>query len=132
MEALNFITTVPYSVLGYARPQNIGIVAFDVFFPKTYVDQAELEKHLKAPTGKFTIGLGQEKMAFCTDRIDSTAMALTTTKRLMDKTGVSPNEIGFLIVGTETPTDKSKSIKTSLMRLFGNNTDIEGKRSSVT
>lgn len=29
-------------------------------------------------------------------------------------------------VGTETLIDKSKSIKTTLMRLFGDNTDVEG------
>ena len=34
--------------------------------------------------------------------------------------------IGRLEVGTETLIDKSKSVKTSLMRLLGDNSDIEG------
>lgn len=32
------------------------------------VDQAELEKFDGVSTGKYTIGLGQTKMAFCDDR----------------------------------------------------------------
>lgn len=32
------------------------------------VDQTDLEKFDGAPTGKYTIGLGQTKMAFCDDR----------------------------------------------------------------
>lgn len=39
---------------------------------------------------------------------------------------LSANDIGFLCVGTETLTDKSKSVKTSLMTLFEKNCDIEG------
>ena len=37
---------------------NIGIHALEVYFPKTYVDQSELEVADKAPKGKFTVGLG--------------------------------------------------------------------------
>ena len=44
----------------------------------------------------------------------------------MEKAGINPAEIGRLEVGTETLIDKSKATKTSLMRLFGSNTDIEG------
>lgn len=39
---------------------------------------------------------------------------------------LSAKDIGFLCVGTETLTDKSKSVKTSLMKLFEENYDIEG------
>lgn len=118
---------IPVNLLGQSRAKNIGIMAFDAYFPKTYVDQEDLEVHLNASKGKYTIGLGQEKMAFCSDRIDVTSMALTTTQRLLTKTGILPKEIGFLMIGTETPVDKSKSMKTSLMQLFEKeNNDIEG------
>lgn len=33
-----------------------------------YVEQTELEKFDGVSTGKYTIGLGQTKMAFCDDR----------------------------------------------------------------
>lgn len=50
------------------------------------------------------------------------------TKRLLEKSGVSPKDVGFLMVGTETLLDKSKSIKTLLMQLFeeSGNHDVQG------
>jgi hypothetical protein len=35
---------------------------------KQYVEQSELEKFDGVAAGKYTIGLGQTKMAFCDDR----------------------------------------------------------------
>jgi hypothetical protein len=44
----------------------------------------------------------------------------------LEKYSISPSEIGRLEVGTETIIDKSKSVKSVLMSLFGTNTNIEG------
>ena len=94
--------------------------------------------------GKYTIGLGQTKMSFCDDREgmcmlllprsiqaltrpqDIYSFALTVTSNLLSKYKIDPNTIGRLEVGTETLLDKSKSVKSVLMQLFGNNTNIEG------
>lgn len=53
-------------------------------------------------------------------------MALTTVSSLLRKYNIDPNTVGRLEVGTETLLDKSKSCKTVLMQLFGNNTNVEG------
>jgi hydroxymethylglutaryl-CoA synthase len=53
-------------------------------------------------------------------------MALTVTSRLIKNYNIDVNSIGRLEVGTETILDKSKSVKTVLMQLFGDNTNIEG------
>lgn len=53
-------------------------------------------------------------------------MALTVLSNLIKKYDVDTNNIGRLEVGTETILDKSKSVKTILMQLFGDNTNIEG------
>lgn len=53
-------------------------------------------------------------------------MALTAVSSLLKKYKIDPNTIGRLEVGTETLLDKSKSCKSVLMQLFGENTDIEG------
>lgn len=45
---------------------------------------------------------------------------------LLEKYNIDPKSIGRLDVGTETIIDKSKSVKTVLMDLFSENTDIEG------
>lgn len=58
--------------------------------------------------------------------IDLYSMALTTVSSLLEKYKIDPNTIGRLEVGTETLLDKSKSCKSVLMQLFGENTDIEG------
>lgn len=111
--------------------------------------QSELETFLGVSAGKYTIGLGQQKMSFCDDRegehdtkyetpmfivricrltrrVDIYSMALTTVSSLLRKYSIDPNSIGRLEVGSETLLDKSKSCKSVLMQLFGENTDIEG------
>ncbi|CAD5122931.1 DgyrCDS11327 [Dimorphilus gyrociliatus] len=109
-------------------PVDVGILAVEIYFPCHYVDQAELEEFDGASTGKYTIGLGQTTMAFCTDREDVHSLCLTVVERLMEKHRISYTDIGRLEVGTETLVDKSKSVKTVLMQLFerSGNSDVEG------
>eukprot|EP00850_Spirogloea_muscicola_P003878 SM000016S01866 [mRNA] locus=s16:344893:348687:+ [translate_table: standard] len=110
------------------RPAHVGILAMEVYFPPTYVEQAELEAHDGVSSGKYTIGLGQTALAFCSDQEDVISMSLTVVQRLLEKTGVDPKSIGRIDVGSETVIDKSKSIKSTLMMLFqdSGNSDIEG------
>lgn len=57
---------------------------------------------------------------------DIYSLALTATSRLIKNYNIDTNTIGRLEVGTETILDKSKSVKSVLMQLFGDNTSIEG------
>jgi len=57
---------------------------------------------------------------------DIYSFALTATSNLLSKYNIDPNSIGRLEVGTETILDKSKSVKSVLMQLFGDNTNVEG------
>ncbi|XP_055916960.1 hydroxymethylglutaryl-CoA synthase 1 [Eupeodes corollae] len=109
-------------------PENVGILAIEVIFPSQYVDQTELEQFDGASAGKYTIGLGQSKMGFCSDREDVNSLCLTVVSRLLEKHHIKPSQIGRLEVGTETIIDKSKSVKSVLMQLFADQgaTDIEG------
>ncbi|WPK26763.1 hypothetical protein PUMCH_004124 [Australozyma saopauloensis] len=107
-------------------PQNVGIKALEVYIPSSFVNQEELEKFDGIPAGKYTIGLGQTNMAFVNDREDIYSLSLTATSRLLKNYNIDPNSIGRLEVGTETLLDKSKSVKSVLMQLFGDNDDIEG------
>ena len=74
------------------------------------------------------MGLGQTRMGFCSDREDVNSLCLTVVSRLLEKSGVGHQEVGRLEVGTETIIDKSKSVKSVLMKLFmdSGNTDLEG------
>lgn len=53
-------------------------------------------------------------------------MSLTVVSKLLKDYNVDTNSIGRLEVGTETILDKAKSVKSVLMQLFGDNTNIEG------
>lgn len=109
-------------------PEDVGILSIEMYVPSTYVDQAELEKHDEVSAGKYTIGLGQTRMGFTDDSEDIQSICLTVVKRLLEKTRLSPKRVGFLMVGTETLIDKSKSVKSTLMQLFEDcdNHEIEG------
>eukprot|EP00538_Stauroneis_constricta_P012682 CAMPEP_0119551182 /NCGR_PEP_ID=MMETSP1352-20130426/4501_1 /TAXON_ID=265584 /ORGANISM="Stauroneis constricta, Strain CCMP1120" /LENGTH=1116 /DNA_ID=CAMNT_0007597191 /DNA_START=137 /DNA_END=3487 /DNA_ORIENTATION=+ len=106
--------------------KNVGILAMEVYTPSTYVSQADLEAHAGVSQGRYTIGLGQDGLAICSDAEDVNSLALTVVHSLLEKYEIDPNQVGRLEVGTETLVDKSKSTKTVLMDLFPGNTDIEG------
>ncbi|XP_068649889.1 hydroxymethylglutaryl-CoA synthase-like [Aristolochia californica] len=111
-----------------SQQKGVGILAIDIYFPPTCVQQDAMEVFDGASKGKYTIGLGQDCMAFCTEQEDVISMSLTVVASLLEKYGIDPKQIGRLEVGSETVIDKSKSIKTWLMRIFeeSGNTDIEG------
>lgn len=100
----------------------------EIYFPSQYVDQDELEDFDGVSKGKYTVGLGQQKMGFCSDREDINSLCLTVVQNLLERNNIDPMQIGRLEVGTETIIDKSKSVKTTLMQLFSKcgNTDVEG------
>ncbi|KAL9112158.1 MAG: hypothetical protein Q9227_003535 [Pyrenula ochraceoflavens] len=110
------------------RPQNVGIKAVEIYFPRQCVDQSELEKFDGVGSGKYTIGFGQTKMSFCDDREDMYSLALTTLSSLFKKYSIDPKTIGRLEVGTESMLDKSKSVKSICMQLFekAGNFNVEG------
>nr|XP_036877218.1 hydroxymethylglutaryl-CoA synthase, mitochondrial [Manis javanica] len=116
-------------------PKDVGILALEVYFPAQYVDQSDLEKYDNVEAGRYTVGLGQTQMGFCSVREDINSLCLTVVQQLMERTQLPWDSVGRLEVGTETIIDKSKAVKTVLkavktvlMELFqdSGNTDIEG------
>lgn len=118
--------TSPSTPFSPSLRQDVGIHAVEIYFPATYVDQNDLEVFDKAQKGKYTVGLGQLKMAFVNDREDVNSISLTCVQNLLRKYNINPKDVGRLEIGTETILDKSKSVKTVLMDLFRGNHDIEG------
>lgn len=109
-------------------PNDVGILAVELIYPSQYVDQTELEQFDGVSAGKYTIGLGQQRMGFCSDREDIHSLCLTVVSNLLERNAIPHSKIGRLEVGTETIIDKSKSVKSVLMQLFEPHgvTDIEG------
>lgn len=100
----------------------------EFYVPSTYVAQEDLETYDGIAAGKYTIGLGQENMAVCGEREDINSACLTAVQNLLEKYDIPHDAVGRLEVGTETMVDKSKAVKTTLMRLFNEHGqyDIEG------
>ncbi|KAF9052320.1 hydroxymethylglutaryl-CoA synthase [Hymenopellis radicata] len=111
-----------------ARPKDVGVLAVEAYFPLRCISEAALEEFDGVSKGKYTIGLGQEYMAWPDDREDINSFALNAVSGLLEKYNIDPKSIGRIDVGTETIIDKSKSVKTHLMDLFAEsgNFDIEG------
>ena len=84
----------------------VGIVAMEVYFPSIYVSQPDLEVANGVSAGKYTIGLGQDNMAFTGDHEDINSIALTVVHSLMEKYQISPSEIGRLEVRGRVPSCK--------------------------
>ena len=55
---------------------NFGILALEVYIPARYVDQVSLETFDSVSSGKYTVGLGQEKMAICDSCEDAVSMSM--------------------------------------------------------
>ncbi|KAL7643737.1 UNVERIFIED_CONTAM: hypothetical protein RMT77_005743 [Armadillidium vulgare] len=68
-------------------PKDVGIIAIEVYFPSQFVCQKELEEHYDVE-GKYTIGLGQTKMGFCSEAEDINSLCLTALTRLMESTKI--------------------------------------------
>lgn len=94
-----------------ARPENVGILAMECYFPKRCVPQTALEE-ADGCAGKYTVGLGQESLSLFDDREDVGSLLMTAVAKLMERYAIKPEQVGRLEVGTETLIDKSKSIKT--------------------
>ncbi|KAG7268297.1 hypothetical protein CRUP_023092 [Coryphaenoides rupestris] len=76
--------TMPGSAAASCLPQwpkDVGIIAMEVYFPAQFVDQAELEAFDGVSAGKYTVGLGQARMGFCSDREDINSLCLTVGLR---------------------------------------------------
>ncbi|GJQ80186.1 Hmgs [Trypoxylus dichotomus] len=77
-------------------PENVGIIAMELIFPSLYVDQTQLEEFDGASKGKYTIGLGQERMGFCSDLEDINSLCLTVVHKLIENYDINLRDIGRL------------------------------------
>ncbi|KAM0678247.1 3-hydroxy-3-methylglutaryl coenzyme A synthase [Binucleata daphniae] len=103
-----------------------GIVGIEYALPNLYVDQKDLAKELNMEEGKLTIGLGLREMGVMSDRDDPISLALTAVHNLLQKYNINTKDVSRIEVGTESNYDSSKSLKTHLLQLFGDNTNIQG------
>ncbi|MFN2334565.1 MAG: hypothetical protein ABR550_09105, partial [Wenzhouxiangellaceae bacterium] len=85
-----------------------GIDALAFSGPAGYVEMTELAAARRVDPAKFLLGLGQRKMAIASPCEDTVTMAVEAAGRALKGFDIDPDEIGTLIVGTETGVDHSK------------------------
>ena len=78
-----------------------------------------LESHDQVSEGKYTIGLGQEKMAVCSAAEDAISICLSAFSRLLKRFNLEAKDIGRIEVGSESNPDRAKAIKSHLVSLLG-------------
>ncbi|MDY0395068.1 hydroxymethylglutaryl-CoA synthase [Virgibacillus halophilus] len=98
---------------------NIGIDKMGFYSPHLYVDMNELAISRDVDPGKFTVGIGQEKMAVAPLTQDPVSLAANAALEILDET--DQEKIDLVIVGTESGVDHSKSIATYIHPLLGLN-----------
>ena len=91
----------------------VGIDAIEIRTGKLKLDLAETFAPAKdeAPE-KYTKGLGLEASSFPDTYEDIVTMGANAAKRLMDRKGLSPDDIGRIDVATESAFDNSKPVST--------------------
>lgn len=89
-------------------PIGIDGIAFSI--PRGYVSLTDLAEARGVPASKYLNGLGTHAMAVAGPEEDPVTLAVNAARRLFQRSGRSPAEIGLCIVGTETAVDHSKPI----------------------
>ncbi|WP_088050550.1 hydroxymethylglutaryl-CoA synthase [Virgibacillus dakarensis] len=97
----------------------IGIDKIGFYAPHLYVDMNKLAVSRNVEPEKYTIGIGQEKMALAPITQDSVTMAANAALKILDEE--DKKAIDFVIFGTESGIDNSKSAGVYVHDLLGLN-----------
>lgn len=95
----------------------VGIDKIGIYTPKYYMDIRTLAEYRGVDPDKWTIGIGQEKMAVATLASDVVAMAANAAQQILSEE--DKQSIDQIIIGTESGVDFSKSIATFVHQLVG-------------
>ncbi|TRM13229.1 hydroxymethylglutaryl-CoA synthase [Lentibacillus cibarius] len=95
----------------------IGIDKIGFYTPHIYVDMNKLAERRNVEPEKFTIGIGQEKMAIAPITQDAVTMAANAALEIVDEK--DKEAIDFVIFGTESGIDHSKSAAIYVHHLLG-------------
>lgn len=97
----------------------VGIDAIAFHGPECFVDMEDLARARGVAPEKFTQGIGQRQMAVATPCEDTVTMAALAGRKALADFDIDPDQIGTLIVGTETGVDHSKPVAVYVHELLG-------------
>jgi len=96
-----------------------GLESLGVAVPPTYVELAELARARGVAPSKYVDGLGVTRMAVPLVDEDTVTLAARAARMALDAVGCSPEDVGLLVVGTETAVDHSKPVSSYVQGLLG-------------
>lgn len=102
-----------------------GIEAIAVEIPYDYINLKELERH-DNELNKYTQGLRMNSLSVPSSDDNVITLAEKALLKLFRLHSLDPTDIGRLEVATESMIDRSKSIKSCLMKHMNSSTNIEG------
>lgn len=98
---------------------SVGIDALGTYVPEYVLDLADLAAARDTPVAKINVGLGAYEMAVAPPWEDTVSMAANAALRIFEAGLVHPEEIGLLLVATETGVDHAKPVGIFLHELLG-------------
>src|SRR5207253_4497319 len=98
---------------------SVGIERLQVYVPQYALRLTDLAAARDIPPEKLTAGLGVQEMAIAPPCEDVVTLAATAGARLLRAADVDPEEIGMLLVATETGVDHSKPVSIFVHDLLG-------------
>jgi len=104
-----------------AKPaaQVVGIDDISVYVPRLYLPLAgEFSRQRGIDPGKLLKGIGIEKMAVADAHEDAATMAANALLDLMRRSGLRPEDIDKIYVGTESAPDEAKALGTYVIGMM--------------
>jgi hydroxymethylglutaryl-CoA synthase len=100
-------------------PIGVGIDALGVYLPRYVLPLERLAVARDVPAAKITVGLGAHAMAVTPPWEDTVTLAVNAAAPLFARGDVRRDEIGLLVLGTETAVDHAKPASIFVHELLG-------------
>lgn len=97
----------------------VGIDDLGVYTPSLSLDLEELARVRGVPPEKITVGLGARQMSVTPPWEDTVTLGANAARRLFARGTVDPNDVGMLLVATETAVDHAKPAGIFIHELLG-------------
>ena len=96
----------------------VGIDDIAIYIPRLFVDARDFAKARGMDPDKLQRGLGISKMAMVDTNQDPACMAANACLRIMERSKLSPKDIGRLYVATESSLDESKAMNSYVIGML--------------
>ncbi len=97
----------------------VGVSNLAIYIPPLYLSHDDLADFRSVPRDKFRLGLGNNNMAIVPPWEDTVTMAANAADMALEDGGIEKDDIGLLIVSTETGVDQSKPVASYVQGLLG-------------